>query len=73
MEKLALVLLVQASVAVSVKVEAPPEIGVPVMDRVKSELVSMVSPAGSAPLVTWNAGEGENGVTQPPEVVSNCL
>ncbi len=60
--KLADAELPQASVAVNVKLKAPFATGVPVMERDKSELVTMFKPVGSAPPDTRNAGEGENGV-----------
>jgi hypothetical protein len=70
--KLADAELPQASVAVKVKSKVPFATGVPVMERDKSTLVTTFKPVGSAPPDTRNAGEGENGVAHPPELVNNC-
>ena len=70
--KLADAELPQASEAVRVKLNVPFATGVPEMERDKSALVTMFKPVGSAPPETLNAGEGENGVAQPPELVNNC-
>ena len=71
-EKLAEVVLEHA-VAVKVKLNVPVVVGVPVMERVPSGLVWMLSPVGSVPAESRNAGEGANGVAHPPEVVNNWL
>src|SRR5258708_6325247 len=65
------VVLPHASVAVKLKLKEPVVVGVPVIERDPSVFVWMTSPLGSAPPDTRKFGEGENGVTQPPEVVRN--
>jgi len=59
------------SVASSVKLNVPESVGVPARDRDKSVFVWIIRPFGSDPLVSVKAGDGENGFTQPPLVVSN--
>lgn len=62
----------QASVAVKVKLKVPFETGVPTIERDKSGLVSILRPVGSDPPDKRKAGEGENGLAQPPELVNSC-
>jgi hypothetical protein len=54
--KAAVAVLLQASLADSVKLEEPAVDGVPAMECDPSELVWMVRPAGSDPWLTEKAG-----------------